>query len=69
MDEANTTDSWAEESHSLAENFAFKNVEEGSDVSEEYMRGARQIVNKRLAIAGYRLADLVIKIYTDYNNN
>jgi hypothetical protein len=69
MKKNSATDSWAEESHTLAEDYAFKNVEEGEDVSEEYMSGARQIINKRLAIAGYRLADLVVKIYNDYINN
>jgi GH25 family lysozyme M1 (1,4-beta-N-acetylmuramidase) len=60
------TNDWATESHDIAENFAFKNAEEGKDVSEEYMKGARQIINKRIAIGGYRLADLLIKIYDDY---
>jgi len=58
-----TVASWAEESHVLSRDFAYKNVVEGEDVTPEYMLGARQIVNKRLAIAGYRLADLMRKIY------
>lgn len=69
MNKNKTTESWSEESHTLAADFAFKNVEEGKDVSDEYMRGARQIINKRLAIAGYRLADMMVQIYSDYMKN
>jgi hypothetical protein len=66
MTKNKSTDSWATESHELAESFAFKNIEEDKEIKTEYMNGARQIVNKRLALAGYRLADLMMEIYTDF---
>lgn len=64
-----TVQSWAGESKQIAETYTYKNVEEMKDLTEQYMKGGIEIINKRLALAGYRLADLVIKIYQDFIKN
>lgn len=48
---------WADESHQIVEDFVYKGLTSGGDLPEEYVSKATEIALKRIAKAGYRLAD------------
>lgn len=50
---------WAEESFLIAKNFVYKSVKEGKEVPERYLEEGKNIAEMRLALAGYRLANLL----------
>jgi hypothetical protein len=54
---------WADESYDIAVKNVYTNIREGNPVSESYKQNAREIVKKRLTLAGYRLGDLLNKIF------
>lgn len=60
-----TFDDWAEESHQLAIEFAYQNVCPGNKPSKEYTALARMIAYSQIALAGYRLADLLNEVFVD----
>jgi hypothetical protein len=62
-----TTDfrKWAEESHTLARSYAYAGLKEGASPPAEYVARARPVARKRLALAGYRLADLLNRLYPE----
>lgn len=47
---------WALESHRLALEAAYPGIRDGEGPSAEYLQKGREIVRKRLALAGYRLS-------------
>lgn len=49
---------WAKESYNEAERFVYKNIAENSAPSAEYLKGGQKIAKERIALAGYRLAEL-----------
>lgn len=50
--------SWSKDSYDIAKDFAYK-LEEGSAPSDEYLNRGKELVNKQLALAGYRLSALI----------
>ncbi len=54
---------WAAESHDLAVRAVYHGIEEGAEPSAEYAERAREVVRRRLALAGYRLGALLNEIY------
>lgn len=50
---------WTEEGHQLALEYAYDGLQEGWKPSRPYLSQGRWIVRQRLALAGYRLADLL----------
>lgn len=50
---------WVQEAHILAVQHAYVGVRAGAPVSDTYIAEVRQISRKQLALAGYRLADLL----------
>jgi hypothetical protein len=56
---------WQEEGHTIAVNNVYKNIQPDTEVSEDYVRDNTPIVKEQLAIAGYRLADLLIESFNN----
>ncbi|HVF66155.1 MAG TPA: S1/P1 nuclease [Pyrinomonadaceae bacterium] len=54
---------WAAESYALAVSVTYKNITEGSAPSPSYTEEAQKLSRKRLALAGYRLAGLLNKLF------
>lgn len=56
---------WVEESNKLAREFAYVKVKEGAAPSAEYTAEAQKISGQRIALAGYRLAEVLNTIFID----
>ncbi len=54
---------WAEESHSFAVSAVYDGIAEGAEPSVEYAARAREVVRRRLVLAGYRLGALLDDIF------
>lgn len=50
---------WVMESHRLARNVAYQGIRPGQAPSAAYLARSRRVVARQLALAGYRLADLL----------
>lgn len=55
---------WVRESNNDARNFGFSGITEGAKPDDEYVRKAQDVAKRRLAFAGYRLAEALNRIYT-----
>lgn len=53
---------WAEESNQIAKDAVYADIEPNTTPSDEYITRGRAIVNEQLAVAGYRLADLMLTL-------
>lgn len=56
---------WAKESRAFAESAAYKDIAPGQTPSSEYVSRGQEVVRKRVAFAGYRLAALLNAIWPD----
>lgn len=54
---------WVAESYALAVSVTYKNITEGSAPSPAYTEAAQKLSRKRLALAGYRLAGVLNKLF------
>jgi len=54
---------WATEGYNNAVNQVYKGITPGGKVSDEYLKAGRDLVNKLLPLAGYRLADQLVRFY------
>ena len=54
---------WVAESHDLAVSAAYKGIRQGAKPSRAYQERAQGVAGRRLAMAGYRLAELLNEIY------
>ncbi|CAI2376074.1 unnamed protein product [Moneuplotes crassus] len=53
---------WAKESNKIATEVVYADIEPNTTPSEEYITRGREVVNEQLAVAGYRLADLMLQL-------
>jgi hypothetical protein len=53
---------WADESNKLAREFAFTKTKEGEAPSKAYIDEAQKIVGRRIALAGYRAAEVLNRV-------
>ena len=53
---------WLRESYKLAVSFVYPGVKAGGTPSQAYIDGARVTCERRIALAGYRLADLITEV-------
>lgn len=53
---------WVQESHTMAENIAYKNITPYSSPSAAYQRQVQRITQEQIVLAGYRLAALLKSI-------
>jgi hypothetical protein len=67
MPEAKNLDphDWAMESYALAVAVTYKNISEGSAPSPAYTEEAQKLSRRRLALAGYRLAGVLNKLFVE----
>ena len=56
-------DEWQRESFDLATREVYKGIERNKPASEDYRKRALTISNERLALAGYRMAELLNRIF------
>jgi hypothetical protein len=54
---------WAQESHALAKTTAYADLEQHDTPSAAYVANAQRVVRERVALAGYRLADLLNELF------
>ena len=54
---------WAQESFDLSKSIVYNGIKENEEPSVQYVETGREIVNQQVAIGGYRLADIIRKIY------
>lgn len=57
---------WLTESWKLCKEFVYVGITENSKVSEEYIEKGFEIARHRMALAGYRVADIIIHSYEQY---
>ncbi|MBV9926513.1 MAG: S1/P1 nuclease [Acidobacteria bacterium] len=65
MPEALDTDphTWVMESYKLAREVVYKDITEGGEPSKAYTDAAQKLARKRLALAGYRLANVLNELF------
>ena len=56
---------WIEESNRIAREFAYAKVAEGGTPSVEYVEEARRISERRIALAGYRMAEVLNMLFVE----
>ncbi len=54
---------WIEESNTLARQVVYKNITENSQPSREYTDAAQNLSRRRIALAGYRLAEVLNRLF------
>jgi hypothetical protein len=54
---------WVMESYNLARTVTYKNITEGGTPSQSYTEATQKLARKRLALAGYRLAGVLNKLF------
>jgi hypothetical protein len=67
MPEAKDTEPlrWVEESNRIAREFAYAKVAEGGSPSPEYVEEAKRISERRIALAGYRMAEVLNALFAE----
>ncbi len=58
-------DDWVYESHKIAIEFAYKDIYPGYEPTIEYVCLSRMIAQKQIALAGYRLANILNEVFMD----
>jgi hypothetical protein len=58
---------WIQESHDVSYNFIYKNIAYGGSPSESFINEAFNIIKRRIALGGYRLANLFKAIKKSYD--
>lgn len=53
---------WAEEAYYISKEFVYGSISPDTAPSQEYIDSRRHIVDEQLAVAGYRLADLMVTL-------
>ena len=65
INEHNTGLDWSQEGHDIVTSFVYKGLEEGKKLPADYIEQGKLIVNQRLALGGYRLANRLTEIYNE----
>lgn len=58
---------WIIESHDISQNFIYKNIEYDTKPSDYYMKKAYEIVKRRIALGGYRLAEIIKNVKRSFD--
>jgi len=61
--------SWAAESYLIANNFVYNNINENERPSDEYLNQGYEIARRQVALAGYRLSNLIRDIVIAHNKD
>lgn len=59
-----TASHWAMQSFHIAANVAYSNIAENSTPSAQYKKNGRNIVEQQIALAGYRLANVLDELFS-----
>ena len=54
------------ESHKYAKEYVYDGIEPDSRPSDEYIERGSAFINEQLAVAGYRLADIITEVYKNH---
>jgi hypothetical protein len=57
---------WVEESYTFGKEIVYNGIRYNDTPSDEYLSRAYQVIRKRIALGGYRLAKLIVDIYNVY---
>jgi hypothetical protein len=60
---------WAEESNQIAQDYVYNGITPNSTPSEEYLKRGRTMIDEQLAVAGYRLADVMLTLRHNPNKS
>jgi S1/P1 Nuclease len=69
MDAAKTVEQWSLESYDVVKTFAYKDIKQNVALPEAYLKQGDLICRKRMALAGYRLADMIMDIYSQHKTD
>jgi len=58
---------WIVESHEIAKDFIYAEIEYNSRPTDDYMKKSYEIIKRRIALAGYRLAEIIKSIKKSYD--
>ncbi len=56
---------WVVESNTLAREVVYKNITEGGEPSKAYTDAAQKLARKRIALAGYRMAEVLNALFVE----
>jgi hypothetical protein len=56
---------WVEESNRIAREFAYAKVADGGTPSPEYVAETKRISERRIALAGYRMAEVLNALFVE----
>lgn len=57
---------WLKESWQICKDFVYQNITENTQISEDYITKGYDIAKHRMALAGYRISDIVKTSYDNY---
>ena len=60
---------WAEEMNQIAIDYVYADIEPNTVPSAEYIQRGQKMVNEQLAVAGYRLTDMMLSLRHYYNED
>ena len=63
MNQSKTPESWAEESFNISRDVVYKGVGLFQPLTQKYVQYGTEIAQQQIAIAGYRLAEMIQEIY------
>jgi hypothetical protein len=58
---------WVQESHDISQDFIYKSIEYNSTPSEEFLEKSYYIVKRRIALGGYRLAEIFKHVKSSFD--
>ena len=64
-----TPDRWTLESYEISNGFVYSGITDGEELPDWYVQKGREIVLERIALAGRRLADILVLCYNKYQEN
>ena len=62
-------DAWVEEAHELAVNVVYDGLKKFDKITQEYADRARPLVFNQVALAGYRISDLISEAFSRHLEN
>jgi len=59
---------WIVESHDVAKDFIYAQIEFNSSPTDDYMKKSYEIVKRRITLGGYRLSEIIKTIKHSHDN-
>ena len=64
-----SVEAWSERSFLLAKDHVYQGIKQHEPLPSDYVKRSQEIINKQLALGGYRLGDTIIEVYEQYLRN